>query len=61
MKTIPTSTLITIAVVTATLAIASLVLTPSPSLLTYMLDGALLALDAVIGIIAYGRKNGKKT
>lgn len=61
MKTIPTSTLITIAVVTATLAIASLALTPSPSLLTYMLDGALLALDAVIGIIAYGRKNGKKT
>ena len=61
MKTIPTSTLIAIAVATATLAIASLALTPSPSLLTYVLDGALLALDTVIGIIAYGRKNKKKT
>ena len=61
MKTIPTNTLIIIAVATAILAIVSLTLTPSPSLLTYVLDGALLALDAVIGIIAYGRKSDKKT
>ena len=61
MKTIPTNTLIIIAVATAILAIVSLTLTPSPSLLTYVLDGALLALDAVIGVIAYGRKSDKKT